>query len=135
MTVHSSHPNVEVLRQIYADLTRIGEFCADDVVLHSAERGLPGAQALYVGRAAVEAKEQELIHASDGTLVMSVQGIQANDHFGAVLGELQVDRSGVSMRMPFCGLWKFRDGRIVEHWENAYDVEAFGRFLAETADT
>ncbi|EGH15683.1 hypothetical protein PSYMP_29424, partial [Pseudomonas amygdali pv. morsprunorum str. M302280] len=31
--------------------------------------------------------------------------------------------------MPFCGLWRFRDGKIVEHWENVYDVRALGNFM------
>ena len=33
------------------------------------------------------------------------------------------------MAMPFCGLWRFRNGQITEHWENAYDAAEFGRFL------
>lgn len=126
-----THPNVATLRSIYADLTSIGRYCDDDVILHAAERGHPGMQSVYVGRAAVEAKERDLIRASGDTLMMDVRGIHANDYFGAVFGELCVGRNIERFRMPFCGLWVFRDGRVVEHWENAYDVAAFGRFLAE----
>lgn len=77
----------------------------------------------------------ELIRMAGNTLVMQGQHIVANDHFGAVLGALQVDIKGKTLAMPFCGLWRFRKGRIIEHWENAYDTSAFGQFLmGEVAD-
>jgi len=125
----SNHPNIEKLRSIYADLRRIGEFSANDVVLHTAERGIPGRPAQVVGQKAVVAKELELIRATNDTLLMDVQSIVANDHFGAVLGILRARLNGREIGVPFCGLWRFRDGLITEHWENAYDVNAFARFL------
>jgi hypothetical protein len=95
-------------------------------------------KARHVGRQDVIAKELEPIRLTEDTLVMDVQGIQANDYFGTVVGTLPVYLCGRDMAMPFCGLWRFRDGHVIEHWENAYDVRAFGRFLmgedvAETA--
>ena len=129
MTSSSTHPNVATLRAIYADLRCIGEHVADDVVLHAAERELPGMKTRYVGRAEVVAKELDLIRLTDDTLVMDVQDMQANDHFGAVIGTLRARLHGREMAMPFCGLWRFQDGLAVEHWENAYDAGTFGRFL------
>ena len=73
--------------------------------------------------------ELALIRMTGNTLVMQVQQIVANDSFGAVLGALQVDKQGKRLEMPFCGLWRFRSGRIIEHWGNAYDISAFGQFL------
>ncbi|UQA58678.1 nuclear transport factor 2 family protein [Polyangium aurulentum] len=126
------HPNVETLRAIYADLTRLGDHAADDIVLHTAERELcidiAGRRA--VGKEAVVAKEIDLIRATGGTLVMDVEHITANDHFGAVFGVLRAQLGGETLAMPFCGLWRFRDGLITEHWENAYDVTVVQAFLA-----
>jgi len=122
------HPNVETLRAVYADLARIGEYTSDDVVLHAAERG--PADIRHVGRQAVAAKEEELIRLTGDTLVMEVEEITANDHFGAVLGVLRAHRDGDTIAVPFCGLWRFRDGLIVEHWENAYELTGLTRFLA-----
>jgi ketosteroid isomerase-like protein len=68
------------------------------------------------------------------TLVMDVQHIVANDHFGAVLGVIRAHPNGQVMEMPFCGLWRFRSGRIVEHWENAYDAVTLGRFCTDRPD-
>lgn len=116
----TSHPHTEILRAIYADLPALADYADDDVVLHRADRTAedPG---LCRGVQAVVAHERALLRATEDTLVMDVEHITANDHFGAVLGVLRTSRPR-EIAMPFCGLWRFADGRIVEHWENAYDV-------------
>jgi len=131
----TTHPNVQKLRAIYADLTRIGEFAASDMVLHTAAREFcsdPAARRV-VGKEACVAHERELIRQTGNTLVMDVQHIAANDHFGAVLGVLRARHGGATLAMPFCGLWRFREGLIVEHWENAYDVPSTMAFLGGSA--
>ena len=122
-TATGAHPNVEILRTVYAELTRLGEYASDDVILHAAEGGD------YAGKQAVVAKEHELIRLTGNTLLMDVQHITANDYFGAVLGVLRAHLDGDNLAMPFCGLWRFRHGLIVEHWENGYDVPAMTRFF------
>jgi ketosteroid isomerase-like protein len=124
-----SHSNVTTLSVIYADLRRIADYCDDDVVLHTADRGASGGPAQVTGKKAVLDKELDLIRLTGGTLHMDVRDIVANDYFGAVLGVLRAHRDGSSVGMPFCGLWRFRDGRIIEHWENAYDASVLGEFL------
>src|SRR5512143_540243 len=97
------HPNAEILRYIYADLTRLEAYASDDMVLYAAERTT--GEGRYVGMYAAVAKEHELIQLTDGTLVMDVEHIVANDHFGAVLGVLRARRNGRALAVPFCGLW------------------------------
>lgn len=123
------HPNIDVLRAIYADLRCIDQYSDEQIVLHTADRGISGGPAQVVGKAAVLAKELDLIRLSGNTLVMEVHDIIANDYFGAVIGTLRTRRDAQAIGMPFCGLWRFRDGRIVEHWENAFDARALGDFL------
>ncbi|MGW2663056.1 nuclear transport factor 2 family protein [Nocardia tengchongensis] len=119
-----------VLRAVYSDLSRIADHVAEDVVLHAAERGLDETTTVCAGKQAVLDKELGLIRATGGTLVMDVESITANDYFGAVSGTLRARLGGEDLGIPFCGLWKFRAGLIVEHWENAYDVAEFAAFLA-----
>jgi ketosteroid isomerase-like protein len=123
-----AHPNVEVLRMIYADLPRIAEFAADGIVLHRADRTTanPGA---CRGVEAVRAHERALVELTNHTLVMDIEHITANDHFGAVLGVLRA-RHPRHIAMPFCGLWRFANGRITEHWENAYDATQLRELFA-----
>ena len=131
MSTRENHPNVRTLRAVYVDLTRLGEFAADDMILHSAEREVvtdPAARRI-VGKKAAVAKERDLIRLTGGTLVMDVEHIAANDHFGTVFGVLRAHRGEAKLAVPFCGVWRFRDGLITEHWENAYDLSAFATFL------
>jgi hypothetical protein len=131
MSTNENHPNVRTLRAIYADLTRLGEFAADDMILNSAEREVLSDHKAgrIVGKKAAVAKERDLIRLTGGTLVMDVEHIAANDHFGTVFGVLRAHRGAAKLAVPFCGVWRFRDGLITEHWENAYDLSAFATFL------
>ncbi|MEU9012703.1 nuclear transport factor 2 family protein [Streptomyces sp. NPDC048479] len=123
------HPNATVLRSLYADLARIADYVDDDVVLHTAQRGIVGRPSKVHGKEAVLAHERDLIRLTGHTLVMDVEHITANDEFGAVLGTLRAHRDRRDIAMPFCGLWRFKGGRIVEHWEHAYDPLLLDRSL------
>lgn len=133
MTMNATHPNVSILRAIYQDLRRIADFSHETVVLHPAERSHIEGVLPVVGKRAVLDKELSLIRMTDESLVMEVSEIVADESFGAVLGTLRAAKNGRTLAMPFCGLWRFRDGLIVEHWENAYDASVMGSFLARTA--
>jgi predicted SnoaL-like aldol condensation-catalyzing enzyme len=123
------HPNIATLRSIYEDLRRIERYADEDMVLHVAQRqGEPDAGRIY-GKAAIVEKIQALIRQSGQTLRMSVDSIVANDYFGAVLGSIRARHSDSEIGMPFCGLWRFRDGCILEHWENSYDIAALDAFM------
>jgi hypothetical protein len=135
MSLPNTHPNIEILRTIYSDLTRIAEYADDDIVLHTADRDISGRATRVVGKDAVLAKELDLIGLSDNTLIMDVHEIIANDHFGSVLGILRVGLNDRENAMPFCGLWRFCNGRIIEHWENAYDAAALDHFLTGASPT
>jgi hypothetical protein len=130
MSVHTEptlHSNTRILREIYADLTRLADHAAEDIVLHRADRAT-GEAPTCQGRHAVRAHERGLIDATRGTLTMAVQQVVADDHFGAVLGVLRASAPR-PIEMPFCGLWRFAGDEIVEHWENAYDPAALGALL------
>ncbi|MFH8760665.1 nuclear transport factor 2 family protein [Streptomyces atroolivaceus] len=128
MTANAEHPNARILRAVYADLTKIADYAAPDILVHLADR-TPIDPRPCRGATAVLAHEQALIRMTHGTLVMDVQQIAANDHFGAVLGTLRATRPQ-PVGVPFCGLWRFVDGCIVEHWENAADPALLSGILA-----
>lgn len=120
--------NTEILQDIYNDLGCISKYAADDIVLHTSDQGTSG-RTQIVGKENVVAKELDLIRLTGRTLKMDVEQIIANEHFGAVIGTLHARNNGFDIEMPFCGLWRFHKGKIVEHWENAYDVVALEQFL------
>ncbi|KAK3938607.1 nuclear transport factor 2 family protein [Diplogelasinospora grovesii] len=127
-----------LLRYLYTDLTRISQVSSEDIVLHPADRAIRPREPLR-GIVAAQAHEEALIAATGGTLVMDVQSISANNNFGAVLGILRSKRKRVTaegrlleeenLAIPFCGVWRFVNGKAVEHWENATDPAELGRWL------
>jgi predicted SnoaL-like aldol condensation-catalyzing enzyme len=123
------HPNIATLRSIYDDLRRIERHADEDMVLHTAQRHAAGDSGIVYGRKAVVEKMNTLILQSGRTLEMSVHSIVANDYFGAVLGSINARFGDREIGMPFCGLWRFRDGCIMEHWENAYDIAELDAFM------
>lgn len=127
MTTAGENWNVVTLRWIYNDLATIGHFVSDDVVLHDGAGDESGNEVLIKGKENVVDHEMALIAATLGTLEMAVEHIHADDFFGAVSGKLRV---GDFLAIPFCGLWRFVDGVVVEHWENAYDATALRALLS-----
>jgi hypothetical protein len=126
----TSHPNVEMLREIYADFGLLAKFASDDIVLHaSGSRGIMTGD--YVGKQAVLAKEMELYRRSGGSLVLTADDVVANDYFGVVLGRLVANRDGHPFEGEICGLWRFENGFIVEHWENCADWPAAERYFVD----
>lgn len=124
------HPNEQTLRAIYADLSLLEKFASEDIVLHAhGSRNILTGD--YVGKQAVLAREMELYRRSGGTLAMTADHIVANDHFGAALGRFTANRDGTPFVGEICGLWRFEDGLIVEHWENCADWPAAERFLVD----
>lgn len=121
MTDKPAHPNAQTLRLLYEDFSLLDKYAADDIVLHAANRR-PG-DTPVTGKQAVLAHEKALFDLTGGTLVMDVESIYANDSFGAVAATLR-SSGPVPIAMPICGLWRFADGLVVEHWENAYDAAA-----------
>jgi SnoaL-like protein len=125
-----THPNIETLRLLYQDFSLLEKYAVEDVKLHAADR-TPGTPPVR-GKDAVLAHEKALLDATGGTLLMDVESIYANDSFGAVLGTLRAPALG-EVAMPFCGLWRFADGLVTEHWENAYDASILARALSGEA--
>ena len=123
-TMEGEHPNVSLLRRLYADLTTIGHYVAEDVVLHKATRTVVPDTEVVRGAHHVIAWERDFVAAFGTSLEMDVEAITANEYFGTVTGYIRGTQGGTTLDMPFCGLWRFRDGTIVEHWENPYDASS-----------
>jgi hypothetical protein len=130
MPENPTHPNAQLLRAVYADFSLLEQFARDDIVLHAGGRhGILAGD--YVGKKAVLAKEAELYRRSGASLAMVADHVVANDHFGAVLGRFSANRGGERFEGEICGLWRFEDGLIVEHWENCADWPAAERFFVD----
>jgi len=117
----ATHPNAVLLRTLYSDLTQIRRYAADDIAYHLAGRDSPGSPATLRGVDAAEANERAFLHATAGSLTPLIEHVTANDYFGTVTGTFHAVVDDRPWTMPFCGVWRFRDGKITDHWQNAYD--------------
>lgn len=128
--------HADLLRWLYADLTRLERVAAPTLLLHRFnDAGRPPLR----GAAAAQAHEEGLVAATRGTLVMDVESVVANAHFGSVMGTLRAGGDGGGhppLAVPFCGLWRFdAQGRLAEHWENvAVETSVVERWFREEAE-
>lgn len=125
----AEHPNALLLRRAYGNLDLLANACADDVVVHS--NGTVGiASGDWVGKEAMMSRVTELWRRSGETLNLPVEEVMANDYFGVVLARFTAHRpDGRHLDMPICGVWRFENGTIVEHWENCHDWSGFEKFF------
>ncbi|KAH8879252.1 hypothetical protein GQ53DRAFT_756148 [Thozetella sp. PMI_491] len=118
---------VSLLRYMYEDVRRISHIATRGILLHTFDRALssPPKPPLR-GIVAAQAHEDALVAASGSSLFMDVEKISANDHFGAVFGMLRAKATAGTeeLAVPFCGFWRFEEGRAAEHWENVTDIDA-----------
>jgi ketosteroid isomerase-like protein len=123
-----SHPNAELLKQIYAnlakgDLNAVLDACADEIKF-----SVPGKSPLagtytkanfardLLGRA------KEL---SGGTFQLTAHDILANDQHGCVLASHTVTRNGQKTEYRVCQIWRFTQGKPVAWYEYPRDLYQF----------
>ncbi|KAK4145754.1 uncharacterized protein C8A04DRAFT_35566 [Dichotomopilus funicola] len=153
-----STPLTNLIR-LYKDITLLSQIASPTLVLHPADRALVSPpRAPLVGIEAAQQHEESLVKAAaarGGKLVFRPESIQVDGRgvFGVVLGVLEgrligsddnkgpgeetserccegKGRKEGEIEMAFCGVWRFDGtGRAVEHWENAADPAALGRWL------
>lgn len=122
-----------LLKYLYQDVRHFDQIASDDIILHAVDRDLSTPPRPPVrGIVAVQAHVEALVAATGGTLAMDVSSITANDHFGVALGTLRASREGAEdLVIPVCGVWKFKDGLAIEHWENAHDAVKMKDWIAK----
>lgn len=111
------HPNEALLRREYeararGELSALEELFHEEIVWH-----VPGRSAIagtYRGRDAVieySRRRQELV---GGTFKIMVDDILANDQWALVIATGHAERHGQTHEWRAHGLYRFRDGKIVE---------------------
>ncbi|MFJ4972900.1 nuclear transport factor 2 family protein [Streptomyces sp. NPDC088755] len=124
------HPHATLLRALYADMTLLARYAANDIRLHS-HGTAPLLAGTWTGRDAVLTRQAALWAAAPGTLRLVPHRISADDSFGTVIGRLTAHRDGHRLDTDICGVWRFTGGRPAEHWEHCADWAAADRFFAE----
>jgi ketosteroid isomerase-like protein len=126
----TNHPNAELLRRLYAgDRQALYDRLAADYVVHVPGNG-PAAGS-YVGASGHADHVRAMGAWTSGTLSKSLGGtFLADDKWGLVPSELEVERDGRRLRVRGFGIWRFQAAAVAEHWGLVDDQAALDDFLA-----
>lgn len=98
-----------------------------DYVCHT-----PGASPIagrFRGVAGMQEHIRQMVERSGGTFRPRHLGTFITDgEWGFVPVHLVGERNGKRLDQPAFGVWRLRDGLLVEHWENPTDMAAFDAF-------
>lgn len=125
----SEHPNVELLRKIYArDRDALKSGMSPDFVCHTPGRSQISGN--YKGTDFLTVRIAKVAELTGGTFrARSLGPMLVNDEWGMVPVQVSAERDGKKMDMPAFGIWRFKDGQVLEHWEMNYDQAAFDEFF------
>jgi uncharacterized protein len=123
-----SHPNEETLRAAYAEFARGNlegylDHCTDDITFHVPGRGKVAGS--YTRAQFFDPFISKVINLTNGTFRETVLDVAANDSFGVVLTEHELERNGQHLRYRTAHLYKIRDGKLAEFREFPEDLYSF----------
>lgn len=124
------HPNAVLLKRFYnRDRSALFDNMHPDYKNHT-----PGNNPIAGSHAGPEGMmkhfEDHRFH-SGGTFRAQHQDVfLADDVWGYVPVRLTAERNGKKLDMLAFGVWRFIDGKFVDHWENPTDLKAFDEFWA-----
>lgn len=119
----------EVLEALYSGNPEplIGAI-SDDYVCHT-----PGRSCLagdYHGRDQFEIKRPKMrALVGDTFRVRRIAPVCIHGDWAMVPVEVSAEAAGRKLNVPAFGIWRFRDDRIVEHWEGNFDQHSFDEFI------
>lgn len=85
----------------------------------------------YAGKEGMLGHIQQMQTLTGGTFRAHHQGVfTADDEWGLVPVQLKAERNGKTLDMMAFGVWRFKDGLFIDHWENPWDMATFEAFWA-----
>ena len=129
----TEHPNVELTRQGYeafakGDLDAALADLADDCVFHFGGDGPNSGD--HKGREAITAALIKNFELTAGTQALHIKDIYADDnHAAVVLHETASRPDGASISLDEVHILRLRDGKVVDLWDLAEDIQAHDDFF------
>ncbi|MBR1297368.1 nuclear transport factor 2 family protein [Bradyrhizobium sp. AUGA SZCCT0042] len=123
------HPNAQLLRKIYArDDETFQRMMAPEYVCHTPGRSqVAGDFKGWEHRTRHGAQIGELTNKT--FRVQPLGEFLVDDEWGMVPVQISAERDGKRLDMQAFGIWRFRDGKIAEHWEMNFDQATFDEFF------
>jgi ketosteroid isomerase-like protein len=126
----ADHPNAALLRQLYGgDRQALYDRISPDYLVHVPGTGQAAGTYRGAGGHADHVKAMGLW--TGHTMTKTLPGSYlADDHWGLVPSELEVERGGRRFQVRGFGIWRFREGEVVEHWGLVDNQIGLDDFLA-----
>jgi uncharacterized protein len=127
----TTHPNVELMNQVYAAFTRgdleaAAGFWTPDCIHYYPGRGpLSGSHQGIESAISFATKMFEL---TQGRIEMVVDEVGASDNYAFALVDTKYERDGKKLQMKFVNVSRIENGKIAEFWtypEDQYAVDEF----------
>jgi uncharacterized protein len=128
-----AHPNEELARQGYkafikADMQRVADFFADDVVWHIGGRGPLAGD--YRGKDEVLGFLAKTMEMTGGTFSLEIHDILANDEHAVALVVARGERQGKTLEDRQTHVLHIKGGKVSEYWAHPGDQYAIDEFLS-----
>jgi ketosteroid isomerase-like protein len=130
----AEHPNVAIVRNAYesfakGDLKGALADLADDCVFHFSGDGPISGD--HKGSEAISAALIKTFELTEGTQVLDVKGIYADDdHAAVVIHETASRPDGASITLDEVHILRLRDGKVLDLWDVPEDIQTHDDFFA-----
>ena len=111
------HPNALILRAGYDDPSIHAKIFTDDFVAHTLGDNPTAGDWHGAGEMAEHLKRIRALSGDTMKVAPLTPFSWANDGFGITFSRAVATRGDASLDQYVCGVWRFEDGKIAEHWE------------------
>jgi len=118
--------SLEIIKSIYADIEALPQHLHSDFKLHS-----PGKSLVAGEFAGLEGMIGHLTHMqtlSDNTMKLQASNFMADEKWGIGVSRITALRDDKQLDTVGFGLWRFADGKLIDHWEFVSDQNAWDDF-------
>jgi ketosteroid isomerase-like protein len=128
----TEHPNVEVLRRLYAAYARRDKDTICELIAEDCTWNIPGRgpnSGTHQGRDAILELFRDLMRKSKGSAQIEVADIIANDRHAIVLQTGRATFDGQASELKEVLVHTIHDGKVVDMWEYQFDLYAFDELM------
>lgn len=119
--------SIELLKKIYNDANLVFDYLHPDFTLHSPGQNLIAGT--YYGADGIREHFADMERLSGGSFNHDVhETFLADDNWAMVVHCMEGERNGKRMNMWGFGLFRFKDGLIIDHWESVADQNQWDNF-------
>lgn len=128
---HPLHPNALLLRAGYDAPGIHAKVFTEDFVAHTLGHNRTAGD--WHGAEKMAEHLALILELTQGTIKVTplTRFAIANDRFGVVFSRATAEREGQRVDQYVCGVWRFEEGRIAEHWEIFSEPAAWDAFFGD----